>query len=244
MRKLWIAVPCYTGQITAETAYSIYVEMACCYAKGWGYYVDFYQGNPMIHYARNIMVKQFLESDYTDLFFIDSDVGFPPDTLTKLASYPVDIVGAIYPHRAEPLTFPVRYLSNVTELRGGTEPGTEQILEVEGLPAGCMRISRKALETIIEKFPGNENYYYDMTGQKTYSFFRFSSERGEFLGEDWHFCRTARDAGIKIWCDPEIDMTHTGTKVFRGNLGRTLRERDIPDIDLAMNNIMKFAGAA
>jgi len=81
-----------------------------------------------------------------------------------------------------------------------------------------------------------------MTGLLTYSYFEFSKERGGFNGEDWHFCLVARDAGLKVWCDPEINMTHTGTKVFKGNLGEHLRGRETQGVEEAMANIMKFAG--
>lgn len=241
MKKLWVAVPAYTGMVTVETVHSLFVEMYEAFARKHGYCVEFMQQNPMIHYVRNYLCRKFLESDYTDIIFVDADVGFPSGTLCRLAERPVDIVGAIYPHRADALSFPVRYISERTELRGGSEPGTEQLLEVEGIPAGCMRISRNALEVIQSRFP--QNVYVDMEGVKTFSFFEFSKERGGFNGEDWHFCCLARDAGLKVWCDPEIDMTHTGTKVFKGNLGAHLRGREgPPDIDAMMANIMKFSG--
>lgn len=240
MKKIYVAVPAYTGQITVETAHCLITELYVAFSKGIGMVVEFTPYNPMIHYVRNAMCRMFLESDCTDMVFLDSDVGFDPGTLCRLAEHPVDIVGAVYPHRGDPLSFPIRYIAERTELVGGSEPGTEMLLEVEGLPAGCLRISRNALEVIGAKFP--LNIYHDMTGLLTHSYFEFSKERGGFNGEDWHFCMTARDAGLKVWCDPEINMTHTGTKVFRGNLGEHLRGRETPDVDAAMANIMKFAG--
>lgn len=241
MKKLYVAVPAYTGQITVETAHCLITELYVAFSKQIGIVVEFTPYNPMIHYVRNAMCRMFLEGDCTDMIFLDADVGFPPGTLCKLAEYPVDIVGAIYPHRADALSFPVRYISERVELTGGSEPGTENILEVEGIPAGCMRISRRALEVIAAKFPAS--VYSDMTGILTHAYFEFSKERGGFNGEDWHFCCVARDAGLKVWCDPEIDMTHTGTKIFRGNLGEYLRGRDgPPDVDAMMANIMEFAG--
>lgn len=242
MKKIWAAVPCYTGEITVETASSLFAEFAHAMANKIGFCVEFCPYNPMIHYVRNFLCRKFLETDYTDMVFIDADVGWKPGTLCQLAAYPVDIVGAVYPHRGEPEGYPIRYIPERTELSGVMFDGFEKpLLEVEGLPAGCLRISRRALEVIQAKFP--QNVYADMEGIKTYSFFEFSKERGGFNGEDWHFCLMARDAGLKIWCDPELDMTHTGTKTFRGNLGKHLRARvAAQDTDAAMANIMKFAG--
>src|SRR3990167_224527 len=241
MKKLWIAVPAYTGSITVETAHCLFIEIYEAFSRKWGYCVEFVPYNPMIHYLRNFMCRKFLETDYTDMIFVDSDVGFAPGTLCRLAAYPVDIVGAVYPHRADALTFPIRYIPERTELNGTLFEGAEHpLLEVDGLPAGCMRITRHALEVIAAKFP--QNIYHDMEGNLTHSYFEFSKERGVFNGEDWHLCQVAKDAGFKIWCDPEIDMTHTGAKVFRGNLGEHLRARDVANMDSAMANIMRFAG--
>lgn len=240
MKKIYVAIPAYTGAIAVETASSLMREIYHGMKNGFAFVPEFVPYNPMIHYVRNALCRMFLEGEYTDIIFLDSDVGFEQGTLCKLAAHPVDIVGAIYPHRADALSFPIRYISERTELCGGTEPGTENILEVEGIPAGCMRISRHALEVIAAKFP--QNVYHDMTGLLTHSYFEFSKERGGFNGEDWHFCQVARDAGLKVWCDPDIDMTHTGTKVFHGNLGKHLRGRSTLTIDDQMRNIMQFAG--
>ena len=238
MKKIYVAIPAYTGSITVETAAALTREIYHGMQQGFAFVPEFVPYNPIISYVRNALCRMFMDSECTDIIFLDADVGFEQGTLCKLASYPVDIVGAVYPHRSDPLTFPIRYIAERTELRGGSEPGTERILEVEGLPAGCLRISRNALEVIRAKFPAN--VYNDMTGNLTYSYFEFSKERGGFNGEDWHFCLVARDAGLKVWCDPEIDMTHTGAKVFKGNLGKHLRGEGRTEEMMA--NIMKFAG--
>ena len=239
MKKLWVAVPAYTGQITVETAHCLFGEVYQAFSRKWGFCAEFVPYNPMIHYVRNALCRLFLESDYTDIIFVDSDVGWRSGALCELAAYPVDIVGAVYPHRGEPVSYPIRYISERTELNGVQFEGCERpLLEVAGLPAGCMRITRNALEVIARKFPAN--VYADMVGVPTYSYFEFSKERGVFNGEDWHFCDMARDAGLKVWCDPEIDMTHTGAKVFKGNLGKHLRGEGRTEEMMA--NIMKFAG--
>lgn len=242
MKKLWIAIPAYTGQITVETAHCLFIEIYAAFERKYGFCAEFVPYNPMIHYVRNYLCRKFLETDYTDMIFVDSDVGWQPGALCDLATYPVDIVGAIYPHRGEPLSFPIRYIDERAELSGTEFPGCARpLLEVAGLPAGCMRISRNALEVIAARFP--QSVYNDMEGNLTHAYFEFSKERGGFNGEDWHFCDVARDAGLKIWCDPEIAMTHTGTKVFRGNFGAHLRGREAaPDYDAMMKNIAAFAG--
>lgn len=233
MKGIWVAIPCYTGFISCETAQAINLEMYHAYQKGYAYQVQFYQQNPIISYARNFLVRQFLESDYSDMVFVDSDIGFKGGTLCRLAEYPVDIVGAAYPYRNDTGTFPIRYIEERTELYGDPETG---LLEVAGMPAGCLRISRSVLEKMRDAHP--ELLYKDLAGKDTVSFFEFTREAGQFFGEDWAFCNLARADGHKVWCEVNNDMTHTGAKVFRGNLQNHLLARTNPGD--AMGEIMQF----
>ena len=233
MKKLWIAVPAYDGTVTCETAESLNAEVYEALARGWPYVVQFYQQDPIISYARNFLVMRFLASDFTDMIFIDSDIGFPMGTLCKLAEYDVDVVACSYPYRTEPINYPVRYLDK-PEL-WANEQG---LIEVAGLPTGCFAIKRHVLERLIELHP--ELMYRDRTGEKAYSLFDFKVRDGVFYGEDYTFCNYVRDAGFKIFMDPMVEMTHTGTKVYRGNIGKWLKARTAPPSD-PMENIIAFA---
>lgn len=232
-KGIWVAIPCYTGMVSCETVLAANREMYAAFSKGYRYEVQFYQQNPIISYARNFLVREFLKSDFSDMVFLDSDVGFEPGTLCRLAEYPVDIVGAAYPYRNESGAFPIRYIEERSELVADPETG---LLEVAGMPAGCLRISRSVLEKMAAAHP--ELLYKDQNGNDTYSFFEFTRKDGQFFGEDWAFCNLARADGHKVFCEVNNDMTHTGTKVFKGNLQNHLLARTDPD--LAMENIMAF----
>src|SRR5689334_6511480 len=83
--------------------------------------------------ARNVVVRNFLESDCTDLMFLDADVSWEPSGLVQICQRDVDLVGGIYPYRRESQNMPVRML----DTRFPDETG---LLEVEGLPTGFMKI--------------------------------------------------------------------------------------------------------
>ena len=38
------------------------------------------------------------------------------------------------------------------------------------------------------------------------------------LSEDYHFCKLARDNGIKVWAAPWVQLAHIGTYAFEGQL--------------------------
>lgn len=219
-RAIIVAVPAYTGSITVETAESLQAELYAAHKAGIKLVVQFSQGDPIIHRARNLMVREFLKTGCDDMIFVDSDVGFPMGTLLKLASHPVDLVGAVYPKRKDPLEFPVRWLKENRMLYPDPDTG---LLEVEGFASGCMRMSRKLLETMVDK--NQDLAYYNHDGGMSYSLFDFERHKKIMFGEDITFCRRARACGFKAWIDPTIDMTHTGYKRFDGNVGNWLLSR-------------------
>jgi len=220
MSKIFVAVPAYTGAITVETCDSLYAEIYEAIKRKHEFVIQFAQQDSIISRCRNYMVRNFLQTDFTDMIFLDSDVGFPMGTLCNLAEYPVDIVGAAYPYREDPLRFPMGWIAERGMLIADPQTG---LLEVESLPTGCLRIKREVLEKMIEKHPELE--YFEPSGGKAYALFEFTRVGKAFLGEDISFCRQARIDGFKIWLDPRVDMTHTGHKVFKGNIGEWLLNR-------------------
>ena len=33
-------------------------------------------------------------------------------------------------------------------------------------------------------------------------------------GEDWYFCRKAKEMGYEVWCNPTISIKHIGEKEY------------------------------
>lgn len=40
-----------------------------------------------------------------------------------------------------------------------------------------------------------------------------------YLSEDYFFCRKAREAGMRVWMCPWMQINHIGTHIFKGNMG-------------------------
>lgn len=233
MNGIWVAVPAYTGEVKVNTAHALNIETMEAFNKKIPFMVVFHEQDPIISRCRNAMVMNFLASDpkiFTDMIFLDSDVGFTPKTLLKLAAYPVDIVGAVYPYRGDPEGFPLQLLNEPREPEHG-------LVEVAGLPAGCLRISRRALETMVAKFPELEYIEDNVPQKKAYALFDFVRMGKKFCGEDYVFCALAREAGLRIWCDPDVDMMHIGIKHFKGNLARFMRAKALTP----MERVLAFA---
>jgi len=164
--------------------------------------------------ARNEIIKR-MENDW--IFFMDSDQTFHPDTLLRLLSWDLPIISGVYfkspgkpiPHCYEyaglnekgipfykSLVEPIfNYLDKFGQAIVEESSDTflfptqkEQLIECDGVGAGCLLVNRKVIETIK---PPHFKYTDDSTG-----------------GEDFYFCRKAQEAGFKIFIDPGVICGH------------------------------------
>lgn len=222
MKKVMIAIPAYTGTIHLGTMRSLMTDLTTLSVRGdqWCIYDEC--GNALIADARALMVSQFLESECDTLVFIDSDVAWEKDALIKLIDHPVDMVAGIYPQRKDPIDYCVRWDTSKKDLIADPITG---LLEVLGVPAGFMKLSRAQLEKMTDHYSDTEFYVENAPNKKVWALFA-DYRIGKFkMGEDYAFCRRWTDIGGKVWVDPEIKMGHVGNKTFVGHLGEWLRSR-------------------
>lgn len=189
--------------------------------KGWNASFNFRVGDSILPRARNAELANALhDPDVTDLIQIDADTYCSAEELAKLVEHPVDIVGAPYRTRNEPLSWPsVRWLHQDV----APDP-SNGLLEVEGIGTGLIRISRNAIQKLYDSEPRD---YGDPTCKpgRAKPIFFFDVVDGHLWGEDIVFCRKWRALGGKVWCDPSITTAHIGTQSFVGNLGKYLSEQ-------------------
>ena len=215
-RHVVIAVPAYSGTVHLGTMRSVIRDMTALMARGDTVSVEDECGNTDISDARAAIVARFLKGSGTDLVFVDHDVIWESGALVKLMDYPVEFVAGVYPRRAEPIEYSVRYLPK-QELQA-----VDGLLEVEGVAAGFMRCSRTMLERMTRDYAGLTYVRQEQSICGLFDPYRLSERK---LSEDYSFCQRWRDIGGKVWIDPEIKMGHVGSKVFTGCLGEWLRNR-------------------
>ena len=157
----------------------------------------------LVYDARNELLRRAHEAQADRILFIDSDMSFNRDLLTRLnedSDAGCEIVAPLCFKRKPPFT-PVIY--SVMELReeNGMKIPTAQVYEnypaadlfqVEAVGFGCVLMTMDAVEKVVTKFGP----------------WPFSPAMG--FGEDMSFCMRAREAGVKIWCDSRIRVGHVG----------------------------------
>lgn len=161
--------------------------------------------------GRNDAVEKFLKHDAEWLAFVDSDMGFEPDTFDRLiaAADPVErpIVGALaFGQRRGTLgqassvnleQFPTIYTWVEGEGVSGCAPmhdyPADQLVRCDATGAACFIVHRTVLERLAQTFPAPRRWFDE------------TIHRGRVFGEDLTFFKRCTDLGYSV-------HVHTGVK--------------------------------
>jgi len=139
---------------------------------------------------RNLIVKEFLETDYDYLLMIDSDI-IPTKNILDLVELDKDVIGGVCPQWHEDDMYWVvmdrvedGYKQVPIEKRGGLK-------EVDAIGSGCMLIARRVLEKVKAPFER-----------------KWSEDGIQELGLDFYFCQKAKNNRFKVWAHWEYVCSH------------------------------------
>ena len=219
-RKIHISVMAYDGNVPVPSfATTLGAIQKMVSEKQWNVSFHFRAGDSILPRARNAEASNFLEDkDATDFVMIDADTWCGSSELIKLIDAPVDIIGAPYRTRTEPLVW-----ASVRWLHQDVKPSPENgLLQVDSVGTGLIRIKRPVIEKMVE---GMESYR-DPTAKSGSSWpvFWFTISGGHLWGEDISFCQAAAKLGFKVWADPSIATAHRGSVDFTASLEQWLAD--------------------
>ena len=210
-RKVFFATPTYDFNFCAE--YMASMMSTCIYLVHHKIEIcaQLVGGMCFIDLARNKLTKAFLDTDATDLFFIDADVGWDYKAIKRFLDYDEEIVAGLVPKRKEP-TF---YHDNAVtgEISNGN------LLASLEAPTAFMRIRRSVFEKMDLAHPEYKDYFTLDCGSAYWQTGYVKGDNGKmnFLGEDIFFCRQWIAMGEKIWIDPQVQFSHRGSYDWKGN---------------------------
>lgn len=138
---------------------------------------------------RNLITRRALELQCTHLIFLDADMVYPYNVITKLLEHDLDIVGALCFKKGPPFdpTLLMGEPYKATTLRDYPE----ELIEVTATGTGCLMINLNVMEEI--EYPWFEFY---------------KSPQGKPVGEDVGFCYKAKEKGFKIFVDCSLKTEH------------------------------------
>jgi len=145
---------------------------------------------------RNKIVEDALNLGCSHLIMMDTDQIYPANTITKLLSHKLPIVGCLV-HRRYPPFDPLLIKGEINKYENITEWDDGELLEVAATGTGCLMFDMR----IFKNMPA--------------PWFKFrpnpDKERGGVIGEDIGFCSDLKQAGYKIYVDTSIKCAHLST---------------------------------
>lgn len=183
------------------------------------------------------------------LLFIDADIGFSPEAVWRIMLNDKEVCGAIYPKKDIPWEAIKRVSKEYPDITAedlelvcksynlnlsGDETPLEKemntqsnLLSVENIATGFMCIRRDVFTKLMKEYPDLqynglvENQSQPELEHYWWLFFdcRLSKNLKRYLSEDWAFCSLCRGAGIRIYADIAIPLSHTGTYCWTGWVG-------------------------
>lgn len=233
--KIFIAVPCYSGNISIGFFNSITANFANC-SNDYDMVMVFHENDSLVCRARNVLASTFLrDKEFDYLLWLDDDLSFPPDTIRKLIESNKDIVGAPYVRKNYDwkaieenvlkgfridvsLARSMGYVYNNQLQNTKVENGC---LEVNEIGTGIMLIKRKVFEDMVPLVKSYKPYETETKDKEEVRYTFFDSgvgEDGKYLSEDYLFCSKARQLGYQVYLRIDIPTTHKGICHYQGNM--------------------------
>lgn len=209
MRKVLILTPTYDRTVGADYHHSALQTVKLCAQHGIDVATLLWPGEALVQHARNALTEAAVNSDASDVVWIDADHEWEPEWFLRLINHPVDVVGFAYPKKSEREQYTVRVAHNMS--------AAGELLIVEGLGTGFLRTSMKALPTVWE-----QSELYGAWGKRWRMVFDVQIVDGRMWGEDMIFCEKLKQCGFPIHLDLEFTVPHHGQKKYTGDFAAYL----------------------
>lgn len=216
--KVLIGTPCFGAQVSCNYTTSLMKTIELFKKYGIECQVSFVP-NQIVTRARNIIAHQFLSGDFSHLFFIDADIDWKPEDALKLLKHNRDIIIGLYANKSylvdndmnvegslyKKLQYSSTFVENINSI------DKNNVIEVKYGATGFMCIKRHVFDKMTPK-----TEFYNHSGNKMYDFFPCRVEDGEYLTEDYYFCKKWRDMKQQIFSDISINLNHEGWHSYKG----------------------------
>ena len=208
--KVYIGMP--IGRIIeAETHFAVLATVHALYKHGVSVNHGTIKGSSIVEVARSRVCEEFLKSDATHLFMIDSDQTWQADDFLKVLRLAtvLPVVCGAYPIKREPVIY------YVDRQKGPPIRNAWGCVKINGIGLGFTCVQRKVIEQLTEKAPKLKMPQRDEP--MAHIFRNDTDDQGNFRGEDMAFFADLRALGHEIWLEPHVQIGHIGLKEYKGN---------------------------
>ncbi|HEU4544361.1 MAG TPA: hypothetical protein VFR23_24735 [Jiangellaceae bacterium] len=196
---LFIATPLHDARVHAVYTAGL-LDAAATWPCRW-----FTVNGTSIMRQRDQLVAKFLESECTHLLWVDSDIAWSADEVSKLLGTDREFVAGCYARKSKAGLVPAMLLPN----RDG------ELIEASHVATGFLLVSRAAVELMAASAER-----YSSGGVGCLSFFHQRLDEGT---EDLSFCRRYRECGGQVWLHTGCVVGHyDGNTLYRPDMANLL----------------------
>ena len=160
----------------------------------------------------NLIAKGMANTDSTHLMFIDADIEFKSEDIFRLIAADKDVIGGLYPKK----TYPVKYVTNPLPGQQQQDKGVQEVLDIG---TGFLLIKRDTIQKMFIKYY-DLKYMNNLNLDKKYEPYMYTLfdtwllQTGEYLSEDYAFCKRWRDMGGRVYAHNDVKLGHSGYHTF------------------------------
>ena len=234
-----VGTPCFGGLVSQDYTMSLLNLSSAAQQQGFDVAVVMLGNDALITRGRSAIVARFLDNPATThLLFVDADIAFSVEQVTRMLAFDKDFVAGLYPakiidwnqlahrfgHSAETLDESgLAYVAALCE--GDTAKRENGFATGTYAGTGFQLIKRGVFERMIQAYPEMKYkalHAFPRPSQPSdnlYALFdcMIDPESGVYLSEDYAFCRRWRAIGGEIWLDLNSKLNHSGSYTYRGN---------------------------
>lgn len=251
--KLFISTPCYDAMMTMQYTMSI-LNLGTILSKyGIEYVIDFVGNESLIPRARNNSLAKFMESDFTHILFVDSDIEFPAEAVIDLLNFDKDVACCVYSKKSfnwkrfmysmqteiqskeslESRGLDFNYNAFMIENNKPIKSEDNNFIKVKHASTGFMMIKREIVNKLTDKHTELtiKTDSLEKEDKTICGLFCCMIKDKIYLSEDYSFCERVNDIGGEVWINVKHNLNHVGKHVFRSDIQnrekliRTNRER-------------------
>jgi len=150
-------------------------------------------------FNRNLIIEDAISQYCTHILFIDDDMAFPPNALTRLLAHDLDAVSGLYYNKCYPHP-PVIFDRDPNDFdsfqRHYLQNGEAGVIKVDACGFGFFLVNTKVFESLEPPYVRHGELQYD--------------KRNEDMG----FCLRLGETGYQIHCDLDVVIGHMGLATF------------------------------
>ena len=202
----------------------------------------------LVTQGRNLCVAGFLESNYTHMLFIDSDIYFNSPSILKMIKKDKDVLSIPYPLKTimwDKALYRIKEgaIKTLNDLKKSfnTYPMKVEsndninvddgVMEVTHSPTGCMMIKRSVFDKMIKAYPDKNivqktvinGEYVDRPNLWNFFDTMHDPRTKTYLGEDFSFCQLWKNIGGKCYAYINDTIVHIGEHQYEGRFADELK---------------------